>query len=74
MSLINKIPKTNNTISSYKVLKNETQNLSYLITLGCLTYRISDPKRRKLDSQAYECIFIKYAENSKVYTFIDLEN
>ena len=39
----------------------------------CLAYvRIPDPKRVKLASRAYECVFIGYAVNSKAYRFYDL--
>ena len=73
--VLNRIPKSNNKISPYEVFKNKTSNLSYLRTWGCLVYvRITDPKRRKLASRAYECAFIGYAENSKAYRFYDLEN
>ena len=33
-----------------------------------------DPKRRKLASRAYECVFIGYAVNSKAYRFYDLKD
>ena len=73
--VLNRITKSNKTTSPYEVHKNKTSNLSYLWTWGCLVYvRISDPKRRKLTSRAYECAFIGYAKNSKVYRFYDLEN
>ena len=49
--------------------------MSYLRTWDCLAYvRIPDPKRRKLASRAYKCIFTGYVENSKAYRFYDLEN
>jgi len=31
-----------------------------------------DPKRVELTSRAYECVFIRYAINSKTYRFYDL--
>lgn len=34
--------------------------------MGCLAYvRITDPKRVKLASRAYECVLVGYATNSK---------
>ena len=36
--------------------------------------RILDPKRNKLVSIAYECVFIGYAFNSKTYRFFDLKD
>jgi hypothetical protein len=48
--------------------------LSYIRTWGCLAYvRIPNPKRVKLASRAYECVFIGYALNSKAYRFYDLK-
>ncbi|KAL0545202.1 hypothetical protein IC582_020351 [Cucumis melo] len=73
--VLNRISKSNNKTSPYKVLKHKTPKLSYLRTWDCLAYiKIPDPKRRKLASRAYECVFIGYAENSKAYRFYDLEN
>ena len=47
--------------------------MSYFRTWGCLAYvRIPDPKRIKLASRAYECVFIGYAINSKAYRFYDI--
>ncbi|KAL0540288.1 hypothetical protein IC582_024522 [Cucumis melo] len=73
--VLNRIPQSNSKTSPYEVLKHKTPNLTYLRTWGCLAYvRIPDPKRKKLASRAYECVFIGYAENSKAYRFYDLEN
>ncbi|KAL4026406.1 hypothetical protein IC575_014836 [Cucumis melo] len=73
--VLNRIPKSNSKTSPYEVLKHKAPNLSYLRTWGCLAYvRIPDPKRRKLASRAYECVFIGYAKNNKAYRFYDLEN
>lgn len=47
--------------------------MSYLRTWDCLAYvRILDPKRLKLTSRAYACVFIEYAANGKAYKFYDL--
>ncbi|KAL4025369.1 hypothetical protein IC575_013758 [Cucumis melo] len=73
--VLNRIPKSNCKTSPYEVLKHKTSNLTYLRTWGCLAYvRIPNPKRRKLASRTYECVFIGYTENSKAYKFYDLEN
>ncbi|CAL1388160.1 unnamed protein product [Linum trigynum] len=71
--VLNRLPKTNRKESPYEILKNKPPNLSYLRTWGCLAYvRIPDPKRIKLASRAYECVFVGYAANSKAYRFYDL--
>jgi len=72
--VLNRVPKTKNKVSPYEILKKRQQNLSYIRTWGCLAYvRIPNPKRVKLASRAYECIFIGYALNSKAYRFYDLK-
>ncbi|PNX87224.1 retrovirus-related Pol polyprotein from transposon TNT 1-94, partial [Trifolium pratense] len=66
--VLNRVPKTKKLISPYEILKKRQPNLSYLRTWGCLAYvRKPDPKRVKLASRAYECVFIGYAANSKAY-------
>ncbi|XP_021741961.1 uncharacterized protein LOC110708182 [Chenopodium quinoa] len=64
--VLNRIPKTKSKVSPYEILRNKRPNISYFRTWGCLAYvRIPDPKRVKLASRAYECVFIGYAINSK---------
>ena len=73
--ILNKTPKSKNTTSQYEVVKNKKPKLSYFKIWGCLAYvRIPYPKRRKLVSGAYECVFIGYAINNKAYKFYDLIN
>lgn len=73
--VLNRVPKTKNKISPYEILKKRQPNLSYFRTWGCLAYvRKPDPKRVKLTSRAYECVFIGYALNSKAYRFYDLKS
>jgi len=63
-----------NKISPYEILKKRQPNFSYIRTWGCLAYvRISNPKRVKLASRAYEYIFIRYALNNEAYRFSDLK-
>ena len=72
--VLNRVPKSKCKISPYEILKKRQPNLSYLRTWGSLAYvRIPDPKRVKLASRAYECVFIRYAANSKAYRFYDLK-
>jgi len=72
--VLNRVPKTKNKVSPYEILKKRQPNLSYIQTWGCLAYvRIPNPKRIKLASRTYECVFIGYALNSKAYMFYDLK-
>ena len=54
-------------------LKKRQSNLSYFLNLGlsdvCLDF---EPKRVKLTSRAYECVFIGYVINNEAYRFYDL--
>ncbi|GKD10821.1 retrovirus-related pol polyprotein from transposon TNT 1-94 [Tanacetum coccineum] len=75
--LLNKarIPKSKSKTSPFEIMKNKPPNLSYFRSWGCFAYvRIHDPKRIKLASRAYECVFIGYALNSKAYRFFDLKS
>nr|GFA89088.1 retrovirus-related Pol polyprotein from transposon TNT 1-94 [Tanacetum cinerariifolium] len=69
------IPKSKSKTSPYELMKIKPPSLSYFGSWGCLAYvRIPDPKRIKLASRAYECLFIRYALNSKAYRFVDLKS
>lgn len=60
--VLNRVPNSKTKISPYEIWKNKKPNVSYFRTWGCLAYvRIPDPKRLKLASRAYECVFIGYA-------------
>ena len=73
--VLNRVPNSRTKIFPYELWKNKKPNVSYLRIWGCLAYvRIPDPKRSKLASRAYECVFIGYAINSKAYRFYDLKN
>ena len=54
-------------------MKKRQSNLSYFLNLGlsdvCLDF---EPKRVKLTSRAYECVFIGYVINNEAYRFYDL--
>jgi len=72
--VLNRVPKTKNKVFPYEILKKRQPIFSYIRTWGCLSYvRIPNPKRIKLVSRAYECVFIGYALNSNAYRFYDLK-
>lgn len=73
--VLNRIPHLSSDVSPYELWKNRKPNIDYFRVWGCLAFvRIPDPKRIKLASKAYECVFIGYADNSKASKFLDLHN
>ncbi|TYK05693.1 retrotransposon protein, putative, Ty1-copia subclass [Cucumis melo var. makuwa] len=67
--VLNWIPKSNNSISSYEILKNKTPNLSYFRTWGCVAHvRIPDPKRRKLANKAVK-LFKNNGDNANQFEY-----
>lgn len=72
---MNRIPKSKRNFSPYEAFRNRKPRLTYFRTWGCLAYvRIPYPKRHKLASRAYECVFAGYAIHSKSYRLYDLAN
>ena len=52
-----------------------TPNLRYLKVWGCLAkVMLLDPKKRKICSKTYDCMFIGYASNSSSYRFLVLKS
>ena len=50
-------------------------NLKYLKVWGCLAkVMLPDPKKRKIGSKTYDCMFIGYASNNAAYRFLVLKN
>lgn len=73
--VLNRIPKSKTQVTPFELWKNRKPNVSYFRTWGCLAYvRKPDPKRSKLSSRAYECVFVGYSLNSKSYKFYDINN
>ena len=73
--VLNRVPNSKTYTSSTERWLNRKPNVSYFRVWGCLAYvRIPDPKRSKLASRAYECVFIGYAIHSKAYRFYDIKN
>ena len=62
-------------VSPYELWKGRKPNLGYLRVWGCLAfYRVTDPKRTKLGPRAIKSVFVGYAENSKAYRLLDLDD
>ena len=73
--VLNRVPNSKTNTSPIERWLNRKPNVSYFRVWGCLAYvRIPDPKRSKLASRAYECVFIGYAIHSKTYRFYDIKN
>ena len=55
--------------------KGHAPNLKYLEVWGCLAkVMLLDPKKRKIGSKTYDCLFIRYASNSAAYRFLVLKS
>lgn len=73
--VLNRVPNAKTKVSPFELWKGRKPNVSYFKTWGCLAYvRKPDPKRSKLSSRAYECVFLGYSVNSKAYRFFDVNN
>ena len=61
--------------TTYELWKGHESNLKYLKVWGCLSkVMLPDPKKRKIESKTYDCMFIEYASNSAAYRFIVLKS
>ena len=59
----------------YELRKDHTPNLKYLKVWRCLAkVMLPDPKKRKIRSKTYDCMFIGYASNTATYRFIILKS
>ena len=59
----------------YELRKDHTPNLKYLKVWKCLAkVMLPDPKKRKIRSKTYDCMFIGYASNTAAYRFIILKS
>ena len=71
----NRIPSRKFKVSPYELWKSRKPNLGYPRVWGCLAfYRVTDPKRTKLEPRAIKSVFVGYAENSKAYRLLDLDS
>ena len=59
----------------YELWKGHALNLKYLKVWGCLAkFMLPYPKKRKIESKTYDCMFIGYASNSAAYRFLVLKS
>ena len=65
--------KTGKTL--YELWKGHALNVKYLKVWGCLAkFMLPYPKKRKIESRTYDCMFIGYASNSAAYIFLVLKS
>ena len=58
----------------YELWKGHALNFKYLKVWECLAkVMFPDPKKRKIGSKTYDCMFIGYASNSAAYKFLVLK-
>nr|GEY16229.1 zinc finger, CCHC-type [Tanacetum cinerariifolium] len=69
-----RVPNKRNKITPYELWTKKKPNLNYLRVWGCrIVVRLPDPKLKTLDERGLECIFIRYAEHSKGFSFYVIE-
>ena len=73
--LQNRIPYKKTGKTPYELWKGHAPNLKYLKVWGCLAKVIlPDPKKRKIGSKTFDCMFIGYENNSAAYRFLVLKS
>nr|GEW76849.1 hypothetical protein [Tanacetum cinerariifolium] len=69
-----RVPNKRKMITPYALWTKRKPNLNYLRVWGCREFvRLLDPKLKTLDERGIECIFVGYAEHSKVFRFYVIE-
>ncbi|GJS47701.1 zinc finger, CCHC-type containing protein [Tanacetum coccineum] len=72
--LLNKVPNKRKRITPYELWTKKKPNLNYLRVWSCrAVLRLPDPKLKTLGERSIECIFVRYAEHSKVFRFYVIE-
>ena len=68
--LQNRFPYKKTGKTPYELWKGHAPNLKYLKVWGCLAkVMLLDPKKRKIGSKTYDCMFIGYDSNSVALYF-----
>ena len=69
--LQNRIPYKKTGKTPYELWKGYKPNLKYLKVWGCLAkVMFPEPKRKKIGSKTFDCMFIGYAKHSAAYRFL----
>ena len=70
-----RIPYKRTDRTPYELWKGHAPNLKYLKVWECLAkVMLPDPKKRKIGSKTYDCMFIGYASNSVASRFLVLKS
>lgn len=73
--LQNRIPHKKTGKTPYKLQKGYLPNLKYLRVWGCLAKVMqTDPKKRKISSKTFDCLYIGYLEHSAAYRLLVLKS
>ena len=73
--LQNRIPYKKTGKKPYELWKVHAPSLKYLKVWRCLAkVMLPDPKKRKIGSKIFDCMFIGYASNSAAYRFLVLKS
>jgi len=73
--LQNRIPHKKTGKTPYELWKCYQPNLKYLRVRGCLAkVMLPGPKKRKIGSKTFDCMFLRYAEHIVSYRFLVLNS
>jgi len=73
--LQNRISHRKTSKTPYELWKGYQPNLKYLGVWGCLAkVMLPNPKKRKIGSKTYDCMFLGYVEHSVAYRFLVLNS
>ncbi|GJS65834.1 zinc finger, CCHC-type containing protein [Tanacetum coccineum] len=72
--LLNRVPNKRNNITPYELWTKRKPNLNYIRVWGCrAVIRLLDTKLKNLGERGIECIFVRYVEHSKAFSFYIIE-
>ena len=64
--ILNRVPHSKTNVIPYEKWKGRKPNLKYFKVRGCLAkVQVPIPKRVKIGPKTVDCVFIRYATNSK---------
>lgn len=73
VNIINVLPNSSNNMVPNELWGQKPCNMKLFKVFGCkaMVWK-PEQKRKKLDAKAYQCIFLRYADNAKAYRLFDL--